>query len=79
MSVKKQNFAAAAFLSTAEKPAKQEATPKSTAQKQTTETKSRRLQLLLKPSDYEKLRRMADRQQCSVNRAIELLIADAEE
>lgn len=71
----KKNFAAAAFLSTA---TRKEAPAKSSAESGT-ETKTRRLQLLLKPSDYEKLRRMADQQQCSVNRMIELLIAGREE
>lgn len=65
----KKNFAAAAFLSTAQ-PA---AAPAPAA-----ENKTRRLQLLLKPSDYEKLRRMAEQQQCSVNHVIELLIENAE-
>lgn len=71
----KKNFAAAAFLSTA---GQKEASAKKSAEP-SAETKTRRLQLLLKPSDYEKLRRMADQQQCSINRMIELLIAGREE
>jgi hypothetical protein len=78
MSAKKQNFAAAAFLSSAEKP-ESPVKPAEKPEVSNAETKTRRVQLLLKPSDYEKLRRIADKQQSSVNRVIEALIADAEE
>ena len=74
MSTKKQNFAAA-FISAAEKieePPKTMALP-------ALETKTRRVQLLLKPSEYEKVRRMAEKQRCSVNHVIETLIVSAEE
>lgn len=74
MSTKKQNFAAA-FISAAEKT---EESPKKAALP-ALETKTRRVQLLLKPSAYEKVRRMAEKQQCSVNHVIETLIASAEE
>lgn len=71
----KKDFAAAAFLSAANPAGKQ---PAQRAQMHpSAETRSRRLQLLLKPSDYEKLRRMADEQQCSVNHMIEILIENA--
>ena len=78
MSAKKQNFAAAAFLSSTEKPEKP-VNPPEKPEVSNAETKTRRVQLLLKPSDYEKLRRIADKQQSSVNRVIEALIAAAEE
>ena len=76
MSTKKQNFAAAAFISAA---AKQQTPPETNDAAPAAEIKSRRVQLLLKPSDYEKLRRIADRRQCSVNSVIESMITDAEE
>ena len=68
----KKDFAAAAFLSAANPAGRQE--PQKAKERPAAETRSRRLQLLLKPSDYEKLRRMADEQQCSVNHMIEILI-----
>ena len=74
----KKDFAAAAFLSAANPAGKQPAQRAQRAQMHpAAETRSRRLQLLLKPSDYEKLRRMADEQQCSVNHMIEILIENA--
>jgi hypothetical protein len=77
MSTKKSNFAAAAFLSSAEK--QPETFPAQVAAAPNAETKTRRVQLLMKPSSYEKLKRMANRQQCSVNSVIEALIAAANE
>ncbi len=72
----KKDFAAAAFLSAAKPAGKQ---PAQRAQMHpASETRSRRLQLLLKPSDYETLCRLADAHQCSVNHMIEILIENAE-
>lgn len=42
---------------------------------QPNETKTRRVQLLLKPSDYDKLKEVAERNNCSVNRVIENLVS----
>ena len=39
------------------------------------ETKSRRVQILLKPTDYEKLKATAEKGNCSINAVIESLIA----
>lgn len=50
---------------------------KSTFHADAAETKSRRVQLLLKPSDYEKLAAAAKESGVSVNRVIEELIAKA--
>ena len=71
----KKDFAAAAFLSAANPAGRQE--PQKAKERPAAETRSRRLQLLLKPSDYEKLRRLADAHQCSVNHMIEILIENA--
>ena len=74
MSTKTQNFAAA-FISSAEKAEESPQNPTAPA----LETKTRRVQLLLKPSEYEKVRRMAEKQRCSVNHVIETLITSASE
>ena len=72
----KKDFAAAAFLSAANPAGKQPAQRAQTHP--AAETRSRRLQLLLTPSDYETLCRLADAHQCSVNHMIEILIENAE-
>ena len=72
----KKDFAAAVVLSAANPAGKQPAQRAQTHP--AAETRSRRLQLLLKPSDYETLCRLADAHQCSVNHMIEILIENAE-
>ena len=74
MSNKKPNFAAA-FISSAEK---NDDAPQAIAVP-AIETKTRRVQLLLKPTQYQKLRRIADKQHISVNQVVENLIASVEE
>ena len=74
MSNTKPNFAAA-FISSA---GKNDDPPQAIAVP-AIETKTRRVQLLLKPSQYQKLRRIADKQHISVNQVVENLIASVEE